>query len=305
MREFGYKGKAVDGLLNSYKRDGPFFLKDTSVQFPVLRESIKEVILLKEVLFPNYWNTGSITKIKNKDQLKAKINELGHLFLNGIKANERATSLEKSKQREIKPKDLVENILDKLPKVREILKRDVVAAYKGDPAAKNFTEIIRCYPGFEAITVHRVAHLLYLSGIYYYARELSEYIHSQTGIDIHPGAKVGEYFFIDHGTGLVIGETTEIGNWVRIYQDVTLGVLHFEKYNSVFNILKKGYKRHPTIGNYVVIGAGAKILGPVNIGDHVNIGANSWITEDIPDNTTVFITEPPQLKRRKINLQGR
>lgn len=113
-----------------------------------------------------------------------------------------------------------------------------------------------------------------------------------TGIDIHPGAKIGEYFFIDHGTGVVIGETAEIGDWVRIYQGVTLGVLHFEKEGDA---LKKGYKRHPTIGNYVVIGAGAKILGYVTIGDYVNIRANSEVKENIPPHTTVF-AKPQELK---------
>lgn len=297
MREYHYKGKAVDGLLDSYNKDRPPFIKYTILRFPKIKESIREISLLKEIFFPNYWNAGSITRIENRKNLEARINELGQLFLNGVKVNEKAISLEEPSEREINPKDSVDAVLDKLPNVRETLKKDIVAAYSGDPAARSFTEIIRCYPSFEAMTVHRVAHLLYLLGIYYYARELNEYIHSKTGIDIHPGAKIGEYFFIDHGTGVVIGETTETGNWVRIYQDVTLGVLHFEKHGGKFGELKKGYKRHPTIGNYVVIGAGAKILGPVKIGDHVNIGANSWITEDVPNSTIVFV-EHPRLERR-------
>jgi serine O-acetyltransferase len=120
-------------------------------------------------------------------------------------------------------------------------------------------------------------------------------MHKLTGIDIHPGANIGNNFFIDHGSGVVIGETTIIGDHVRLYQNVTLGVLHFEKDD---NILKKNYKRHPTIKNNVVIGAGAKILGQITIGSNVNIGANSWITEDIPDNTSVYITEHPKLVKK-------
>ncbi len=300
LRKYHYNGKAIDGLLSSYNGDRQPFTRNTTLKFPKTIETIREVVLLRELFFPNYWNAGSITKIENRAQLEAKIGELSQLLFNGIKVNVKAVSLESSTTLSINYKDSIDAVLDELPAIRESLKKDVEGAYKGDPAAKSFIEIIRCYPGFEAITVHRFAHLLYSLGIYYYARELSEHIHSRTGVDIHPGAKIGEYFFVDHGTGLVIGETTEIGNWVRIYQDVTLGVLHFEKKGGEIYVLKKGYKRHPTIGNYVVIGAGAKILGPVNMGDHVNIGANSWITENVPANTAVFVAEPPRLKKRKL-----
>ncbi len=121
-------------------------------------------------------------------------------------------------------------------------------------------EIIRSYPGFMAILVQRVAHTLYEAGASEYARELTEYAKTETGIDIHPGAEIGDYFFIDHGTGVVIGETTTVGEWVRLYQDVTLGALHFEADESDEHRLKKGYKRHPDIGDHVVIGAGTKVL---------------------------------------------
>lgn len=158
--------------------------------------------------------------------------------------------------------------------------------------------IIRSYPGFNAVLMQRIARVLYENGVPSYPREIMEHIHSFTGIDIHPGAKIGEYFFIDHGTGVVIGETAEIGDWVRLYQGVTLGVLHFQK-EGESNALKKGYKRHPTLGSNVVVGAGAKLFGPINVGSNVNIGANSWIQEDIPDNTTLFISEHPKLVKRQ------
>jgi serine O-acetyltransferase len=160
-------------------------------------------------------------------------------------------------------------------------------------------EIIRSYPGFLAIMVQRVAHALYTDGASEYARELTECAHTETGIDIHPGADIGEYFFIDHGTGVVIGETTTVGDWVRIYQDVTLGALHFEEDEGEEHALKKGYKRHPDIGNHVVIGAGTKVLGDITIGHHVSIGANSWVTENVPDNTQVYVSDHPTQERKQ------
>ncbi|MCP2619705.1 serine acetyltransferase [Candidatus Aminicenantes bacterium AC-334-K16] len=297
--------KTVDVLLHSYQNDLPPFLKQPDLKFPEIKEDRREILLLKEILFPNYWNAGEITLPQNTSLLEAKLIELIRLFQEGLKADATALAFENSLPRPKEAPHLTAlSVVQELPNLREILKKDVTAAYHGDPAAKSYTEIIRSYPGFEAIMVHRVAHLFYLKNYFSYARELSEYIHSKTGIDIHPGARIGEYFFIDHGTGVVIGETSVLGHWVRIYQDVTLGVLHFEREGDLFSPLKKNYQRHPRIGNYVVIGAGAKILGPVTIGDHVNIGANSWITEDIPNRMTVFV-EHPKLERRVIQLARR
>lgn len=285
---YKYKGDAVDRLLLSYqedKNDGNF-ITDTTLRFPSRDNGFEEVRTLKELFFPNYWNSGSITNSEHREELENKINELGQLFFDGIHPYMSG---------EDGILEIVHNILGQLPDIREKLKKDIEAAFKGDPAARSYTEIIRAYPGFSAIEVQRVAHVLYNLGVTEYARELTEHIHSKTGIDIHPGAEIGEYFFIDHGTGVVIGETAEIGDWVRMYQGVTLGVFHFEKDGG--GVLKKGYKRHPTIGNHVVIGAGATVLGPITIGDHVNIGALAWITEDIPDYNTVF-GKHPRLERR-------
>nr|WP_305037636.1 serine O-acetyltransferase EpsC [Halorhabdus sp. CBA1104] len=159
--------------------------------------------------------------------------------------------------------------------------------------------MIRSYPGFHAVLTHRVAHFLYEEDIFAYARELAEYARTETGIDIHPGAEIGEYIFIDHGSGVVIGETATVGNWVRIYQNVTLGTLHFEEEEEgEGHMLAKDYDRHPNIGDHVVIGAGSNVLGTVEVGDHVSIGANSWVTEDVPDNTSVFIANHPKQKRK-------
>jgi serine O-acetyltransferase len=283
-----YRGSAAYKLLQSYRKDKEPYITDTTRKFPQRDCGFEELRMLQDLFFPNYWNCGSITKVENKTELETKINELARVLFAGIQPHF-------SDVRHIGT--VVDEVLNRLDSIRESLKKDVEAAYKGDPAAMTYTEIIRSYPGFSAILVQRVAHVLYELRVPSYPRELTEIIHSMTGCDIHPGAKIGECFFIDHATGVVIGETSEIGDCVRIYQGVTLGALHFEKDED--GALRKGYKRHPTIGDHVVIGAGAKIIGPVTIGNHVGIGANSWIEEDIPDYTTVFISEHPKLMRKR------
>jgi serine O-acetyltransferase len=283
--EYRYTGDAHHRLQESYAADHEPFPSETSLQFPERVMGIEEFDLLKQLFFPRCWNAGSLTT--DADAVRDRLSELGSLFCLGIKPYAREDC---SAQ--------VDAVLDQLPDIRETLKKDVEAAYKGDPAAKSYIEVIRAYPGFQAIMGHRVAHALYTEGVLAYARELSEFANTETGIDIHPGAEIGEYFFIDHGTGVVIGETATIGDWARIYQDVTLGALHFEQEEDEQHMLKKGYKRHPDIGDHVVIGAGTKILGPVSIGDHVSIGANSWITEDIPDHTSVYVADHPEQERK-------
>ena len=184
-------------------------------------------------------------------------------------------------------RELTKAILDNLDGVREILETDIQAAYDGDPAAKDKTEIMLAYPGFEAVSIFRIAHLLYTMDIPYIPRIMTELAHSHTGIDIHPGAKIGRYFFIDHGTGVVIGETTVIGDHVKLYQGVTLGAKSFpigEDGNPV-----KGIDRHPKIGNNVVIYSGATILGgDTHIGDNSTIGGNVWLTHSVPANSTIL-----------------
>lgn len=186
---------------------------------------------------------------------------------------------------------LCTRLLDQLPTLRAQLVLDAQAALKGDPAATNLEEIILTYPGFEAITTHRFAHLLYLEEVPYLPRALSEHAHARTGIDIHPGARIGASFFIDHGTGVVIGETTHIGDRVKIYQGVTLGAL------SVRRDLC-GHKRHPTIEDDVIIYAGATVLGgDTTIGAGSVIGGNLWIIDSIPPQSSV-IGKPPSFQMR-------
>ena len=183
--------------------------------------------------------------------------------------------------------ELSEEIIFSIPKIKAALIKDVQAIYEGDPAARAAEEVILSYPGFYAISIYRIAHEFYIRKIPYIARLMTEYAHEKTGIDIHAGATIGEYFFIDHGTGIVIGETTTIGNRVKIYQGVTLGAKSFELDENGNPV--KGIKRHPDIGNNCVIYANATILGgKTRIGDGAVIGGNVWITHSVEPGEVVY-----------------
>lgn len=174
-----------------------------------------------------------------------------------------------------------------LPEIKSTLETDVLAAYEGDPAAKSTDEVMLTYPAFEAISIFRIAHKLYSMGIPILPRMMTEYAHRITGIDIHPGATIGTHFFIDHGTGVVIGETTTIGCHVKLYQGVTLGAKSFDV--NPDGSLVKGVKRHPDLGDNVVVYAGATILGGNTvIGDNCVIGGNVWLTHSVPAGETVL-----------------
>ncbi len=191
---------------------------------------------------------------------------------------------------------IVQEFLERIPALRSILSTDVQAAYEGDPAAFNTDEVILSYPGVFAITVNRIAHELHRLGVPLIPRMMTEYAHNLTGIDIHPGATIGEYFFIDHGTGVVVGETTEIGDRVKIYQGVTLGALSTRAVESL-----RHTKRHPTLEDDVTVYSGASILGGETvIGEGAIIGSNAFITSSVPPRTRVSIRNPElQFKDRK------
>jgi serine O-acetyltransferase len=181
--------------------------------------------------------------------------------------------------------------LRRLPEVRYVLEQDVESAYVGDPAAKSHHEIVFCYPGLEAITVYRVAHELVHLGVPLIPRMMTEHAHSKTGIDIHPGARIGPGFFIDHGTGVVLGETCDIGRNVKLYQGVTLGALSFPR-DAAGNIIR-GKKRHPTLEDEVVVYANATILGGETVvGHHAVIGSNVWLTKSVAPHTVVSLEKP-------------
>ena len=285
---YEYTGDAHHDLVASYRADESPFPTDSSRVYPRHDSLRSEPPLLKQLLFPRCWNATGL--LDDPAETRARLTDLGACMHTGITAYAGGDATGVTA--------IVDGTLDRLPAIRHALKKDVEAAYKGDPAAKSYCEIIRSYPGFHAIVTHRVAHALYEAGCSEYARELAEYSKSETGIDIHPGATIGEYFFIDHGTGVVVGETATVGDWARIYQNVTLGALHFEEAEGEDHMLAKDYKRHPDIGDHVVIGAGSNVLGPIEVGDHVSIGANSWVTDDIPDNMSVFITDHPDQERK-------
>ena len=187
-----------------------------------------------------------------------------------------------------------------LPRIRELLDTDVLAAYRGDPAARSVDEVLLCYPGLHAVIHHRLAHQLHELGVPLLARIVAELAHGDTGIDIHPGARIGSHFFIDHGTGVVIGETAVIGRNVRIYQAVTLGAKRFEVDGQ--GQLKKGGPRHPIVEDDVVIYAGATVLGRVTIGRGASIGGNVWLTHSVPAGSRIAQSNP--LDDRVVDTAG-
>ena len=197
-------------------------------------------------------------------------------------------------------KAIVAAFMARLPEVKRLVETDVQAAYEGDPAATSPMEVVMAYPGLYAVTIHRLAHELYNLKVPIIPRIMSELAHSKTGIDIHPGATIGERFFIDHGTGVVVGETTVIGKNVKLYQGVTLGAKSFQK-DPETGALIKGIKRHPNVEDNVVIYAGATILGgDTTIGHDSEIGGSVWLIESVPPNSRVYNKPPaPEIREKK------
>ncbi|OHD23719.1 MAG: serine acetyltransferase [Spirochaetes bacterium GWD1_27_9] len=260
-------------------------------------EIINDII---DILFPGYFTNFEINNFNLQYYLGNKINKVFETLSSEIAKSYRHEHFLQNNSCELCDECIdqcIENgveatlfLLESIPEIRRQLSLDVKAAFDGDPAAKSYNEIVFSYPGAFAITIHRVAHILYNKNIPLIPRIMSEYAHSLSGIDIHPGAKIGESFFIDHGTGIVIGETCDIGNNVKMYQGVTLGALSFPK-DEKGNIIK-GKKRHPTIEDNVTIYAGATILGgDTVIGKNTVVGGNVWIVSTIPPNSKVLMPE--------------
>lgn len=210
---------------------------------------------------------------------------LGEVRLELGYAHRRSQSLVQDQALEAQARQIVTAFAQSLPDIRAVLDSDVLAAFSGDPAARSVDEVLLCYPGVLAMVHYRLAHRLYALGVPLIARIISELAHGQTGIDIHPGAAIGHSFFIDHGTGVVIGETAVIGNHVRLYQAVTLGAKRFPVDDQ--GNLQKGQARHPIVEDHVVIYAGATILGRITIGHHSVIGGNVWLTRSVPPHSNV------------------
>ncbi|MBR5646205.1 MAG: serine acetyltransferase [Treponema sp.] len=282
--------KLIEGILDSYDKIG-FINRTDAEDFPNRQNVVSVLSDLQSLVFPGFRTAENIDPVNIK-------------YVTGEKVNNIIANLTKEIQKALiftikQSKGSAENIaashcfklaeqtavalIEEIPEIRRKIKLDVIAAYNGDPAAQSNEEVILSYPGLEAILVHRIAHFLFKNGIPFIPRIMSEHVHGKTGIDIHPGATIGESFFIDHGTGVVIGETTVIGNNVKIYQGVTLGALSVKK-----NLQNK--KRHPTIEDDVTIYANATILGGETvIGKGSTIGGNTWVTKSIPAGTTTTI----------------
>ncbi|HPW54486.1 MAG TPA: hypothetical protein PLP31_01980 [Thermoanaerobaculaceae bacterium] len=243
---------------------------------------------LRTVLFPGYFGPSDLTDETMRFAVGHTLERVRRVLQEQIKrglcfaCNHHPNQCPECEDRAL---TLSERFLARLPKVRRLLATDVLAAYEGDPAATSPDEAIFCYPGVLATTNHRLAHELYRLGVPLIARIISEAAHSVTGIDIHPGAAIGERFFIDHGTGVVIGETSIIGANVRLYQGVTLGAKSFPK-DEQGNLIK-GIARHPIVEDDVVIYAGATILGRVTIGRGSVVGGNVWVTRSLPPGSRI------------------
>ena len=256
-------------------------------------ETVHEIIKkLLRIIFPGYYRDRVFRGYNIDSNLTVWIEDVIYhlqkqiaIVLNYQREGEAPGTFVCQPQIELKASDITMEFCRSIPKIREYIDTDLQATLEGDPAALNKDEIVLCYPGLYTIAVNRVAHELFLLGVPLIPRMMTEYAHGKTGIDIHPGASIGKYFFIDHGTGIVIGSTTEIGEHVKVYQGVTLGALSTSGGQSL-----RGVKRHPTIEDYVTIYSGASILGGQTvIGTHSVIGSNAFITGSIPDGTRVSI----------------
>jgi serine O-acetyltransferase len=284
----------MERIAASYDEAAPKIHHLDRMPLPSREDAAAIMQALEEVIYPGYYSAGGVThqgiiyRVQERtgwlfehlrDQISKGMRHMKHL--------DGELSLASNGTAE----EYAYSFLESLPRIRRMLAKDIQAAYEGDPAAHCIDEIILSYPAAYAITAYRVAHELHVMGVPLLPRMLTELAHSRTGIDIHPGAEIGESFFIDHGTGVVIGETSLIGNHVKLYQGVTLGALSFPKDEK--GRLIRGQKRHPTIEDNVVIYAGATILGgDTVIGEGSVIGGNVWLTESVPPGTRVVQAEP-------------
>ena len=264
--------------------------------------SIKEIIgLCRSILFPGFFGSGDVNSFNLEYVLGMECERLYELLENQFVAG---LGLKGCCCKEINYNSLCEEasalaveFIERLPEIRHVLQTDVCAVYRGDPAAESREEVIYCYPAIKAISNYRIAHALLELGVPVIPRMISEMAHSETGIDIHPGAVIGEYFSIDHGTGVVIGATAIIGNNVKLYQGVTLGAKSFtydENNNPV-----KGIPRHPIIGDNVVIYSNTSVLGRIRIGNNAVIGGNIWVTEDVAENEKLVQAKANNILRFK------
>ena len=280
---------AAEKLAQGY-RDAVIPMYGDALHLPN-REAIIEIIRdCQKLLFPVYYG--------NKDLLKLPSEQYSALLMEHIHeklTRQIAMTMEDTQENYRKAESICDGFIARLPDIQTMLMKDLAANFEGDPAAYSMQEVIFSYPGLFAIFIYRIAHELYLQKVAMIPRIMTEYAHSQTGIDINPGATIGEYFFIDHGTGIVVGETTIIGNNVKMYQGATLGAL-----SPAGQPCDPTARRHPKIGNNVTIYAGSTLLGgATEIGDNVVIGGNAFLTSSVEADTTVSIVKPEMRFRGK------
>jgi serine O-acetyltransferase len=265
------------------------------------RESAEAIIeVMQRIMFPGYFDRVRLDEFNLHYRLGQDVTTLFHMLAQQVSVAVRHDCLRYGQPcancDELGLFAALE-VIRKLPQLRALLASDVRAAYEGDPASRGYDEVIFCYPGLYAITIYRLAHVLYHLDVPLLPRMMTEYAHSRTGIEIHPGAHIEGSFFIDHGTGVVIGQTSQIGTRVRLYQGVTLGALSLspEEVDSL-----RSAKRHPTIEDDVIIYSGATILGGNTVvGARSVIGGNTWITQSVPPDTTVLLKAPEQIYSEK------
>ena len=274
----------ADTILSDYDHDRVI---DRLEMFTQPDRGVIEALIAKllRLVFPGYYRDYTYRIYNPRNNLSALIEDVAFHLNRQIGIALRGSEQLEPDEAERRAEDITAAFLEKLPEIRAYVETDLQAAYDGDPAAKNKAEVIIAYPGLYAITVNRLAHALYMLNVPLIPRIMTEYAHSRTGIDIHPGAQIGRYFFIDHGTGIVVGETTVIGDYVKIYQGVTLGALSTRGGQKL-----RGKRRHPTIEDNVTIYAGASILGGETVIGHDSvIGSNAFITHPIAPGTRVSI----------------
>lgn len=288
---------AVEKLTKNY-REEELFMPKNGRNLPERSAVIDIVRELKSVIFPGYFSVDTSARMFTEYYVGYKLNDLYDRLKEQIKIALLYQAQESENESLSKrAEEICSGFFEKLPLIQEKLLKDVQAGFDGDPAAKSKEEIIFSYPGLFAIYVYRLAHELYQEKVPFIPRIMTEYAHGRTGIDINPGASIGDYFFIDHGTGVVIGETTEIGNNVKLYQGVTLGALSTRQGQQLANI-----KRHPTIKDNVTIYSNSTVLGGETvIGENTIIGGNTFITESIPANTKVSAKSPELVIKKPRN----
>ena len=278
--------KVARGLTENYASE-ELFMPKSGRRLPNRSVIIDIVRDLKSIVFPGYFSTDTSATIFPEYYVGHRLNDIYDRLKNQIEIALLYHG-EEPEEAAARADRTTCGFFEQLPEIQRLLLTDVQAGFDGDPAAKSKEEIIFSYPGLFAIYVYRLAHVLYKEEIPFIPRVMSEYAHGRTGIDINPGATIGEYFFIDHGTGVVVGETTEIGNNVKLYQGVTLGALSTRMGQQLANV-----KRHPTIRDNVTIYSNSTVLGGETVvGENTIIGGNTFITESIPANTKVSAKSP-------------